>query len=154
MDVNIVPFGDANCTKIGTRHYECNCQHGALECALNTLMNCVKERYVNIFQHYIPLIVCIQGEQSIESAVNKCFKDDKVKKELTTCAYSKHGRFLLARAGQLTKPRFTKRFFVPGVIINDSNYTINDVFEFRSRVCTEMNLSLELVECKNVNLYK
>ncbi|VDL71002.1 unnamed protein product [Nippostrongylus brasiliensis] len=118
IELTVIPFGKARCVAKGD-DFECTCQHGAIECSLNQLMNCVIDRLPNP-DKYLPVIDCIQGRGDLNEAMTSCMNSSALpdSKEIYACATGPSGRRLLAEAGEKTKMLKPPLDSVPWVVID------------------------------------
>lgn len=120
VEYEIIPFGKARCEKTPEGDdFKCECQHGNDECELNALMNCAIEE-LGFPDSYIPLIGCIQGSDSLATALEKCVDKGEYKSKASTlkkCGEGRRGRHLLALAGQRTTALNPALNFVPWVML-------------------------------------
>ncbi|KAK0394715.1 hypothetical protein QR680_000894 [Steinernema hermaphroditum] len=147
IDLTVVPFGKARCEPVG-QDFKCNCQHGANECLLNQLMNCVIDQ-IGFPDKYVPIIDCIQGKPNLDSAFEQCIDSNSLlpSERMRTCAEGERGRRLLALAGQRTAALQPPLTFVPWITIDGTR--VNDAFyDLRENVCKRLEPMPE--ECKAI----
>ncbi|CAJ0604660.1 unnamed protein product [Cylicocyclus nassatus] len=120
VELTLVPFGKARCVSRG-EDFECSCQHGANECILNQLMNCVIDR-IGFPEKTVPIVNCIQGRWSFDDAMSSCIDSNPLLNhhQMRDCATGARGRRLLALAGAQTAALRPSLDFVPWVMINDA----------------------------------
>ncbi|CAI4232180.1 unnamed protein product [Auanema sp. JU1783] len=137
IDMTIIPFGKARCIEKGD-DFECSCQHGANECILNQLMNCVIDR-IGFPDKYVPIVECIQGKQNLDVAMSQCINNNPIlnAKQMLECANGSRGRRLLALAGSKTvglKPAMT---FVPWIVI-DGERNSDALYDLTENLCKKL----------------
>ncbi|CAG9533620.1 unnamed protein product [Cercopithifilaria johnstoni] len=121
-----------------TYYFNCECQHGPLECELNQLMNCVIDMVKNPHQ-YVPVISCIQGKRDLHSAGLKCLSKLLVPiKSILLCAEGKKGRRLLAKAGIETKSLQPPLYFIPWIMINEARSS-DAFYDLKKNLCDALD---------------
>uniref|UniRef100_A0A0K0E625 Gamma interferon inducible lysosomal thiol reductase GILT n=1 Tax=Strongyloides stercoralis TaxID=6248 RepID=A0A0K0E625_STRER len=138
IDLKIIPFGKARCEGFNN-DYKCECQHGEVECGLNSLMNCAIH-YLKDPNRYVPIIGCVQGKEDLESAINLCVatKEPSLAQSISTCTVGREGRLLLAVAGRKTASLNPGISFVPWVMINHKR-EIDAFYALEENVCMRLN---------------
>ncbi|TMS34520.1 hypothetical protein L596_002096 [Steinernema carpocapsae] len=137
VTLTVVPFGKARCEPVG-QDFKCDCQHGANECQLNQLMNCVIDD-IGYPDKYVPVIDCIQGKRNLNDAYEHCIDNTSSlhSNRLKKCAEGERGRRLLALAGQQTAALTPPLTFVPWVTIDGSRVT-DAYYDLRENLCKRL----------------
>ncbi|CAB3403388.1 unnamed protein product [Caenorhabditis bovis] len=136
LDLTIVPFGKARCVETSA-DFQCECQHGALECDINQLMNCVIDR-IGFPDKYIAPILCMQGKHSIDEAL-KCVEQylPVEANRMRECATGPRGRRLLALSGQKTAGLEPPIDFIPWIVI-DGRRNSDALYDLSQNLCESM----------------
>ncbi|XP_059302116.1 gamma-interferon-responsive lysosomal thiol protein [Lycium ferocissimum] len=136
VDLKLFPYGNANVFN-GTIY----CQHGQLECLLNTVQACAIDAWPDL-DEYLPFINCVENVV-LESFVYRrkypqwqtCFeKLDLEAKPVTDCYGSARGKeleLLYANETQALQPPQT---YVPWVVV-DGQALYQDYENFISYIC-------------------
>jgi len=127
IDLELVPYGNADHKPGPNGTYDISCQHGANECKVNKLHSCVIHQLVDT-SRWFPFIYCMEDEMSQQvdpdTATKKCYAQLGIKeseqKKITECTQGPQGDQLQKAAADRTdavKPE--KHVFVPWIMIND-----------------------------------
>ncbi|WKX97795.1 hypothetical protein Q1695_013461 [Nippostrongylus brasiliensis] len=137
IELVLVPFGKARCVAKGD-DFECSCQHGAAECTLNQLMNCVIDR-LGYPDQIVPIVDCIQGKGTLDNAMNSCITNSALldAQEMRTCATGPRGRRLLAIAGSKTAALSPRLDFVPWIMI-DGERNSDALYDLHENLCKKL----------------
>ncbi|KAF8360488.1 hypothetical protein PRIPAC_87411 [Pristionchus pacificus] len=135
VDWNLIPFGKARCIERPDGDFDCTCQHGANECVLNQLMNCV----IETIQHpdrFMEVVECIQGKPNLDAALEKCIATSESLSvdQMQQCASSSHGRKLLALAGAKTASLSPRLTFVPWIMLNGER-VVDALYDLPGNLC-------------------
>uniref|UniRef100_A0A8R1IRR3 GILT-like protein n=2 Tax=Caenorhabditis japonica TaxID=281687 RepID=A0A8R1IRR3_CAEJA len=110
----------------------CDCHHGAKECVLNQLQNCVIEALPN-FEQYMEIVTCIQGKSNITVAADACFNEPTLDRhKMVECAESRHGRKLFSSQEEHAAKLAPDMDWVPWILINGKRYkqAEDDLWQF------------------------
>ena len=119
--INLVPYGLAYKGKNKNNQYKYFCQHGQVECQINTMENCIIHYANNDFKKYMAPINCMESALNPLSAAKKCVLNNHLDwKKVYSCANSKEGNRLMYKASLFTASVFKgrKNEFVPYLMIN------------------------------------
>ena len=119
--INLVPYGLAYVGKSKNNQYKYFCQHGQVECKINTMENCIIYYANNDYRKYMTPINCMESALNPLSAAKKCVLMSKLDwKKIYSCANGKQGNKLMYKASLFTSNIFKglKNEFVPYLMIN------------------------------------
>lgn len=112
VKINLYPYGNVDETE-RDNEFNFECQHGGLECALNTIECCVKHIY-NKTEKLVPFVYCVADEYSIPGAEECANEQDLDWKNIAECYKGDLGKKLFHEAGVQTP----EHNFIPWIVIN------------------------------------
>eukprot|EP00191_Tetraselmis_sp_GSL018_P002971 CAMPEP_0177597658 /NCGR_PEP_ID=MMETSP0419_2-20121207/11842_1 /TAXON_ID=582737 /ORGANISM="Tetraselmis sp., Strain GSL018" /LENGTH=166 /DNA_ID=CAMNT_0019089869 /DNA_START=323 /DNA_END=823 /DNA_ORIENTATION=+ len=115
----MIPYGNAYYNKSsGVFH----CQHGELECELNTVFACAVHLHPRV-QEWFPFVACVEDNspEEMKDSLDGCAKTPEVALDITEikeCAAGALGEELERKAGQQTDSLVPRHEWVPWVTVN------------------------------------
>ncbi|XP_007489287.1 gamma-interferon-inducible lysosomal thiol reductase [Monodelphis domestica] len=135
LNVTLVPFGNAKESyENGTWQFDC--QHGELECKLNTVQACLLDIYKNDFSAAFPVINCMLSSSDIENSLEPCLKVYSPKTsvdEVMKCANGPQGNKLMHQNAQKTLNLSPPHKYTPWVLLEKK--LLEDLDQLLKYVC-------------------
>jgi interferon gamma-inducible protein 30 len=127
VDIELIPYGNANMFKRRNGTVEFVCQHGPEECVGNKLHSCIINQLKNV-KTYFPLIYCMESDLkanvNMTEAVDECFKKEKISQDdqdqINQCYNGDLGVQLQIEAANKTAAVQPQQHTgVPWILVND-----------------------------------
>ncbi|KAI1286710.1 Gamma-interferon-inducible lysosomal thiol reductase [Halotydeus destructor] len=119
LDIDLVPYGNANYTMRpdGSIYYQC--QHGPVECYVNQIHSCLFERYTDT-EFRLNFLNCTESSKPTRDSVKQCAQASSIDFEsLDNCASQLSGQQLEYKMALKTEQLVPPHQFVPWILIND-----------------------------------
>ncbi|CAG9862267.1 unnamed protein product [Phyllotreta striolata] len=118
LDVELVPFGKANATKINNTWYF-HCQHKEAECYGNKVQSCAIDLTPKNVSVEFVMCAMKSGDASDDTILKQCAGDSNVTwSDIENCLNSGKGDALLAKNGEKTNELRPNIPMVPTIILN------------------------------------
>eukprot|EP00915_Cephaloidophora_sp_WS-2016_P006789 GHVH01009156.1.p1 GENE.GHVH01009156.1~~GHVH01009156.1.p1 ORF type:complete len:244 (-),score=31.43 GHVH01009156.1:57-707(-) len=138
VDFNFIPFGNVRPDVNG----ELQCQHGANECYINTVHQCIVEDIIG-FKRQFEKILCIEDKgyssstppQDLAATWGECFENDAETMKLIHECVSHREEELFKKYEKMTS-EVKDREFVPWVLIDGVHVNSN---EFLDSICDALD---------------
>ncbi|KAJ8440209.1 hypothetical protein Cgig2_023974 [Carnegiea gigantea] len=132
VDLKLYPWGNAKIRGDNS----INCQHGPLECLLNTVEACAIDAWPNVNEHF-PFIYCVEKlvYQRKYLQWETCFEELGLNpKPVTDCYTSGHGKELELKYASATDSLEPPHEYVPWVVV-DGQPLYEEYENFTSYIC-------------------
>ncbi|CAD5217170.1 unnamed protein product [Bursaphelenchus xylophilus] len=134
VELRLVPHGRAHCDNV-EKDYVCSCPHGDDECELMYLMSCILHDFRH-HGHAVDTIACIQGQSSMQSALDECIVPlrPKQRKWYGECSNTFRGHYLSWLQGLRTNALGMPLSNVPFLVLDGH---VNDIAieNLQSEIC-------------------
>lgn len=118
----LFPYGKANSYKLNNGSYIFRCQHGADECEVNIIENCIIAESNDISDVYLPIINCIEEKRRHKAVVQQCVEESTLSwSDVEKCSYGEEGKQLMFKTGEETKKLEPTLTWVPWIVVNNEH---------------------------------
>jgi len=120
MKIAMYPYGNAHQSQNPDGSWSFECQHGENECLGNLLEVCVMAHTDWDFNHYLPIISCMEGADNPVEAAKGCITDlsSLPYQVVKTCASGPQGNSLMHSLGNKTESLDPPHEYVPWVVVD------------------------------------
>jgi len=118
----LYPYGKAHSYKLSNGSYFFRCQHGADECEVNIIENCIIAKSNNVADVYLPIINCIEEKRRHKAVVQECVEKSSLSwSNVEQCSYGEEGNQLMFATGEKTNNLQPEMTWVPWIVVNNEH---------------------------------